>query len=108
MTKEGKVKAKLKDFLTHIGAWQYWPVSNGMGAHGIPDVIGCHDGRFFAIEVKAPGRRGEKNRGASPLQVLQIEKIQVAKGIALVFDGEPDDIERLMFELDVPLHEYKW
>lgn len=86
MTPEGKVKQRIKEFLKELGAWQYWPVSNGMGVHGIPDVIVNHKGRFFAFEVKAPGKRNQKRRGATALQELQINKINASGGVAAVVD----------------------
>ena len=47
-------------------------------AVGIPDIIGCIDGKFFAIEVKA-------ERGiTSEAQKIQIELIKDAGGIAFV------------------------
>lgn len=92
-TPEAKVKAYLKKKLTALGAWQYWPVSMGMGAHGIPDCIGCYKGRFFGVEVKAPGRRGQKNRGCSALQVMQLNNIRAAGGLGMVVDGPEEVME---------------
>lgn len=92
---ERAVKEKLKKILSGAKAWFFMPVSNGMGRHGIPDVVGVHDGRFFAIEVKDQGRRDEENRGASKLQKHEIERIIAAGGMAMVWDGENDDVEEL-------------
>jgi hypothetical protein len=91
MKKEADVKKELKKYLTEIGAWQYWPVSNGMGRHGIPDCLVCYRGHFIAIETKAPGRRGEENRGCSALQTNELTAIFDAGGSTFVFDGEEDD-----------------
>jgi hypothetical protein len=90
MTPEGKVKSLIDTFLKRIGAWYFKPVSNGLGAHGVPDYVCCYKGLFFTIEAKAPGRRGEKHRGCSGLQVMQMEKIRAAGGLAFVVDGEED------------------
>lgn len=95
MTSEGEVKKELKKYLNKIGAWNYWPVSNGMGRHGIPDCIGCYKGHFFAIECKAPGRREEDNGGASALQMAESVKINDAGGNWRIFDGRADDWEML-------------
>lgn len=55
-TPEGNVKHKIKEYLKSIpGLWFYMPMQNGMGEQGIPDIVGCYQGRFFAIETKAPG-----------------------------------------------------
>ena len=58
------------------------PVSNGMGAHGIPDLICCWHGAFIGVECKAPGKRGN----VSELQKMQLAGIQSAGGIAVVVD----------------------
>jgi len=34
-------------------AWSFFPNAGPYGKKGIPDIIGCIDGLFFAIEVKA-------------------------------------------------------
>ena len=97
-TPEGKVKAQIKKYLKTLKAYWFLPVSNGMGAHGIPDIIACvptvitqdmvgkEFGLFVGIEVKKPGRRGEKNAGASALQMVQIGAINTAGGKAGVCD----------------------
>jgi hypothetical protein len=89
-TPEGKVKALVKKALKELGAWQYWPVSNGMGMHGVPDVVFCYKGMFFAIEVKAPGRRKHERRGCTALQVMQMKKIGEAGGRAWVVDSQEE------------------
>jgi Holliday junction resolvase len=86
MTPEGKVKAKVKALLKKHGAWNFTPVSNGMGVHGIPDIIACHHGRFLGIECKAPN----KKNNVSPLQKLQINGIKLAEGIATVIATDQD------------------
>lgn len=93
MTPEAKVKAAIKKFLLSLhNCWFYMPVSNGMGAHGVPDFIGCYSGWFFAIEAKAPG----KERNTTPLQKMQISRIDGAGGLVIV----ATDVEQVreMFE----------
>jgi hypothetical protein len=91
-TPENKVKQKLVAYLKTIPNLFYYTATAGpMSTGGIPDIMGCHKGRLFGIEVKAPGRRGEKNRGASNLQVMQMHKIREAGGFAMMFDGEELD-----------------
>ena len=81
-TPESRVKAKVKTRLNELGVWHFSPVSNGMGVHGIPDIICCHDGRFVALEVKAPGKRNN----TTVLQDKQIMAIHKAGGAAVVVD----------------------
>ena len=56
-----------------------WKEHGGMyGTAGIPDVICCLDGRFFAFEVKtATGK-------ATPLQKATLQKILASGGTAAV------------------------
>jgi hypothetical protein len=82
MTPEGKVKAAIKRKLIEHGIWFYMPIQNGMGVTGIPDFICCWDGRFLAIEAKAPGKRA--NLSANQERVIAM--IGVAGGIAMVID----------------------
>lgn len=102
-TPENVVKKDVKKFLNSRGfvpaglheskwpevvtGWYYMPVQNGMGVVGIPDFICCWEGRFLAIETKAPGKRG----GTSPNQKLRLAEIQASQGIAVVID----DVEQL-------------
>lgn len=55
-TPEGKVKRKVKELLNAHGAYFFCPVQTGLGARTL-DFLGCHSGRFFSIETKAPGKR---------------------------------------------------
>lgn len=51
---------------------------------GIPDIIGCLDGLFLAIEVKRPGL------DATLLQRWVLEHIQKAGGLATVAHSEDE------------------
>ena len=91
-TPENSVKSKLIKYLKSFDNLFFYSATAGfMSTGGIPDVVGCYKGKFFAIEVKAPKRRNEKNRGASALQVMQMDKITKAGGFTMVFDGEDED-----------------
>ena len=81
-TPEGKVKTAIVKWLKARNIWYFMPVSNGMGRHGIPDVICCWNGKFLAIECKAPGKRAN----TSALQEREIEAIRLARGWAVVVD----------------------
>jgi hypothetical protein len=83
MTPEGKVKADVKKFLKAVGCWYFLPVSNGMGQVGIPDFICCFQGRFVAIETKAPGKLS--NTTANQDRVIY--EIKLAGGSAIVVDN---------------------
>lgn len=90
-TPEGKLKKEVKAYLKKKGAWFYMPVQNGMGEVGIPDIVGCYRGLFFAIETKAPTKvrvRTDEQlwAKATPNQQNKIRAIQDAEGQALVVD----------------------
>lgn len=82
MTPEGKVKHAVKKRLKAAKLWFYMPVQNGMGRVGIPDFICCKEGRFIAIETKAPGKRHTLTGN----QASEITGIHAAGGIAVVID----------------------
>ena len=83
MTPEGKVKALCKRVLTSHHVWFYMPVQNGMGVVGIPDFICCWDGKFLAVECKAPG----KISSTTPNQKNRIAEIKDHGGTAIVVDS---------------------
>jgi hypothetical protein len=78
---EAAVTKSIRSALKCVGAtlWHYKHFG-GLGAEkGIPDIIGCYKGRFFAIEVKR-----ESGGVVSEHQERQIEAIRRAGGIAIV------------------------
>ena len=77
-TPESKVKAKCTDLLKAVGVYYFFPVANGMGRAGIPDIICCARGKFLAIECKA----GKGTTTA--LQKKELAAIEAAGGVALV------------------------
>lgn len=52
-TPEAKVKRKVVAILKEFGAYYFYPVTGGYGSSGVPDIVACHNGRFFGIECKA-------------------------------------------------------
>jgi len=90
-TPEAKVKAAVKKLLDEMGIYHFSPVQNGMGRAGIPDIIGCYNGRFLAIECKAG--KGK----TTALQDLELEKIRQAKGFAYVVnENNLQDLKELL------------
>lgn len=81
-TPEGRVKSAVRKYLQARSIWYYQPVQNGMGVVGIPDFICCWDGRFLAIETKAPGKRNDTTAN----QKRVIEAINTHGGSAVVID----------------------
>ncbi len=52
-TPEAAVKANVKKMLDRHGVYHFMPPGMGLGRSGIPDIIGCKNGKFIAIECKA-------------------------------------------------------
>jgi len=52
-TPEAKVKANVRKLLDSLDIYHFMPPANGFGRAGIPDIVGCMDGHFIAIECKA-------------------------------------------------------
>jgi hypothetical protein len=63
VTPEGKVKLRVKELLARYGCYAFWPVQQGYGARTL-DCLGCHNGRAFAIETKAPGKKMTEQQAA--------------------------------------------
>jgi len=53
VTPEGKVKKKVKEVLTNLGAYYVMPNTGGYGSSGAPDFLVCFQGHFIGIECKA-------------------------------------------------------
>jgi Holliday junction resolvase len=87
MTPEKAVKNRVKKLLDELRIYYFMPVSNGMGVMGVPDIIGCFNGLFVAIECKAG--RGK----LTALQERAIEKIKEAGGFTFV--AREDNIDEL-------------
>lgn len=83
-TPEGKTKDKVKSFLKERGAW--FTVGTGLATLPI-DIIGCYKGRFFAIEVKAPGKNLTKR------QELIMHQMKTALAYVVWTDDAPALIE---------------
>lgn len=72
-TPEHYEKRDIRRVLDKYLAWHFMPQMGGFGRNGVPDIIGCYKGRFFAIEVKREGKK------LTPLQERQ--------GAAIVANG---------------------
>ena len=67
MSIERDVKRTLRELLTELGAYRYWPVPRGLGAATV-DVLFCYAGRFYAVETKRPGVNKATDRQACVLR----------------------------------------
>ena len=95
-TPEGKFQDKVIRYLkTLTNCWYFKVFGGGMFQRaGIPDIVGCYYGRFFALELKA------ENGKPSQLQLYNLEKINKAGGYGRLlypsefeeFKGEFEDV----------------
>lgn len=92
MTPEGRVKAQIKKLLKIHDVWYYCPMQNGYGKVGIPDFICCFNGRFVAIEAKAPG----KELLLTPNQKNVLEAIEEHGGDTMVISDNMDQLVALI------------
>jgi|TARA_R100001460_G_scaffold83299_4_gene124194 hypothetical protein len=107
MTPEAKVKKKVADQLKFLGAYYFYPVTGGYGRSGVPDIVGCYRGNFFAFECKSG-----KNKPTA-LQHKNLTDINVAGGISYVINEENMmhiekilkgiEIDTRQLELDFPV-----
>ena len=81
-TPEAKVKAKVRAILNKYNAYHFMPATGGYGKSGVPDIVGCFRGYFFAIECKA----GKNTTTA--LQELELNKIRQAGGWSTVVNED--------------------
>ena len=90
-TPEVKVKKQIRKLLDEAGAYYAMPIGTGYGNSGVPDFLCCFRGVFWAVETKAPGKRGN----TTVLQQRQIADICSAGGRAVVID-DVKQLEELM------------
>lgn len=91
MKSEKQVQTEILEWLRSQGYYVIKTIRSN--DTGIPDIIGCADGLFFAIEVK---REDLGYEDATPKQKLHIRKILEAGGIAFVASSLEEVIANLI------------
>ena len=92
MAQEKLFENKIKAFLDTLPKqWHFKHHATRYGKAGIPDIIGCINGRFIGIEVKA------ENGKPSPLQIRNVKLINEAGGYAVIV--KPSDFDQLKEDL---------
>lgn len=86
------VKARLK-----VEPDLYHFTKEALSIRGIPDLIGCYKGRFFAWELKRSAKEASKTTGRIALQLYTLKLIRKAGGIGRVV--HPDNFEECLSEL---------
>ncbi len=95
MTTEAHLVTQIMLMLERRGAYVNKNHGSPFQRMGRPDIEGCLGGRFFALEVKLPGKR----RTLTPLQVHALAEIWGAGGFAGVVESvtETEDLLRAWF-----------
>jgi len=87
MTKEAILESVFEDkFISRLRELQdsWWPFkSTATTERGIPDRIGCINGRFVALEFKRSQGEAAKTEGRIVLQRYNLAKLRDAGAIAL-------------------------
>lgn len=79
MAEEKQFEKKVREWLSDLPReWNFKVFGNAFQESGIPDIIGCINGRLIALEIKSS--RGK----ASELQLYKIGLINAAGGYAKV------------------------
>lgn len=79
-TPERRVKDECVKALKAFNVYYFFVPQNGYGRSGVPDIVGCCDGIFFAVECKA----GKNTTTA--LQQREIGNIRNAGGVTFVIN----------------------
>lgn len=91
---EGKITDAIIAYLrSRPKTWCVKIAAGPFQSAGLPDVIGCDFGRFFAFEVKQPGKT------ATPLQSAVLAAIRRAGGIAEVATSVEQARVALLYEI---------
>jgi Holliday junction resolvase len=95
-TPEKKVKLKVRAILDwHKDVYYFTPMTGGYGRSGVPDIVGCYKGYFFAIECKA----GKGTTTA--LQDKNIKEIEKAGGrVIVVNESNLEDVRLMLSEMN--------
>lgn len=89
MAQEKIEENKIKSWLKDRGFYHFKNHGNIWTEPGRPDIVACIEGRFYGIEVKAPGGR------PSDAQLLQGKKIEKSGGVFMIVYGYSDFLKKI-------------
>lgn len=76
---ENTIEAQVKKYLGSLDSiWFFKVHGSGYQKKGVPDIVGCYKGRFFAIELKKEGKT------PTLIQSLILKQLQNAGAVAFV------------------------
>jgi len=82
MGKERDFQKKVKAYLNNMPRTYHF-TKEALALRGIPDIIGCINGRFFALELKKSRSEARKTTGRIVLQRYTMLEISRAGGYAV-------------------------
>lgn len=90
-TLEAPLRKKILRTLREKYPQSFWyhPAGNPMTMAGIPDLIGCYNGRFVGLEVKRPGKP------LTQLQAHTLKRIAAAGGVAAVVHSVEEALQAI-------------
>ena len=91
MTPEKKVKKKVAKQLDELGCYYFYPATGGYGKSGVPDIVGCYNGKFFGFECKAGGNKPTALQEKNLLQILNADGIS-----AVVNEDNMDNVKNIL------------
>ena len=80
MTPEGKVKDIVKKYLKQKNIYFIMPATGGYGSSGAPDIVVCHKGEFYGLEIKSGANK------PTALQLDNLSRIEENGGHAVVIN----------------------
>ncbi len=80
MTPEGKVKDIVKKYLKQKEIYYIMPATGGYGSSGAPDIVVCHKGMFYGLEIKSGANK------PTALQMDNLKRIEENGGYAFVIN----------------------
>ncbi len=75
----------------------YYFVKEAKAIRGIPDIVGCLRGHFFAMELKKSQSEAQKNTGRIVLQRYTLRQIGLAHGLGYLV--HPDNLDEVLADL---------
>lgn len=97
MTENEFIKKCLKPELDSRNLW--WSIKEAKSVRGLPDIWGCYNGKFFAMEVKKDAAEASKNTGRIALQKYTLRQIDL-KGGGLGYIVHPGNLQEILDSLD--------
>lgn len=92
---ESQFQTKVKKLLKDNGVFCF--VKEAKSLRGLPDIIGCYNGRFFAWELKRSAQEARKKTGRIVLQRHILKLIQQNGGIGEIV--HPDNLDKKLQDL---------